>query len=524
MGTRSQILCNVPVFSLEKGGISLINVESCNKMSIFVEKKGDDQMTAQLLELHKRNALMVKLLWACLVLGMGASYRSMGVVTTLLSFGAPIAILCTLLIWRKIGVTYTKYVIAIGLNVISYFFMTHNVTLSSMLILYLSLALVSLYMDYRPLLLNGVIGIVNLNYFCSTLSGPIDYIAINAFYVLVIMALIGQGQIGSRLLSRVAQSARESEVSRMKTEEVLAGIRTTTEVLGTSSNTLHDNASVTGRITEEVVAAFQEISIGIESQATSITDITTAIQEVNETVEMTSSASDTMSSRSRDTARITNEGKNQMEDLTHKIKDITVIVTETSNIMNEVNEENVKIGNIVTTIADIAKQTNLLSLNASIEAARAGEHGKGFAVVAGEIRKLAQNAHVASTDISEILGSIQQKVEIAVEKVAVGKIAVESGRKSAESVDQLFEVINTNTAEVMEQAENLQRMNQQLQMSSQKVAEEMTSVAAITEESAASVQQVLASAEVQQKRVEDIVDSIRQLYGLTLDLKLLIEK
>ncbi|MCY9663200.1 methyl-accepting chemotaxis protein [Paenibacillus chondroitinus] len=481
-------------------------------------------MTAQMLELHKRNGLMVKLLWACLVLGMGASYRSMGVVMTLLTFGAPIAVICTLLIWRKIGVTYTKYIIAIGLNVISYFFMTHNHALSSMLILYLSLALVSLYMDYKPLLLNGVIGIVNLNYFCSTLSGPIDYIAINAFYVLIIITLIGQGQIGFRLLSRVAQSARESEVSRMKTEEVLTGVRTTTEALGTSSNTLHENASVTGRITEEVVAAFQEISIGIESQATSITDITTAIQDVNETVEMTSSASNTMSSRSRDTARMTNEGKSQMEDLTHKIKDITVIVTETSSIMNEVNEENVKIGNIVTTIADIANQTNLLSLNASIEAARAGEHGKGFAVVAGEIRKLAMNAHLASTDISEILGSIQQKVETAVEKVAIGKLAVESGRKSAESVDQLFEVINTNTAEVMEQAENLQRMNQQLQVSSQKVAEEMTSVAAITEESAASVQQVLASAEVQQKRVEDIVDSIRQLYGLTLDLKLLMDK
>ncbi|NOV01834.1 methyl-accepting chemotaxis protein [Paenibacillus planticolens] len=481
-------------------------------------------MTAQMLEHHRRNGLMVKLLWACLALGMGASFRSVELVVLLLTFGAPIALVCTLMVWKKVAITSTRYVIAIGVNVISYFFMLHNTSASGMLILYLSLAIVSLYMDYRPLLLNGVVGLVNLNYFNFTLPVPVDYTMINVFYVLTIITLIGQGQVGTRLLTRVVQSARESEALRIKTEEALAGVRTTTEVLGTSSTVLHENASVTGRITEEVVAAFQQISIGIESQATSITDITTAIQEVNETVEETSSASNAMSSRSRDTARITHEGKNQMEDLSHKINDITVIVTETSNIMNEVNEENVKIGNIVTTIAEIANQTNLLSLNASIEAARAGEHGRGFSVVAGEIRKLAQNAHVASTDISEILGSIQLKVETAVNKVAVGKTAVESGKKSAESVDQLFEVINTNTVEVMEQAENLQRMNQQLQLSSQKVAEEMTSVAAITEQSAASVQQVLASAEVQQKRVEDIVDSISQLNGLTKDLQHLIEK
>jgi methyl-accepting chemotaxis protein len=80
-------------------------------------------------------------------------------------------------------------------------------------------------------------------------------------------------------------------------------------------------------------------------------------------------------------------------------------------VMNEANERpwsaspqsSAKISNIIGLIDDIAFQTNLLALNASVEAARAGDAGKGFAVVAVEVRRLAQSAAQASSDVKALI-------------------------------------------------------------------------------------------------------------------------
>jgi methyl-accepting chemotaxis protein len=64
------------------------------------------------------------------------------------------------------------------------------------------------------------------------------------------------------------------------------------------------------------------------------------------------------------------------------------------------------------TIRGIARQTEILAINAAIEAARAGEAGRGFAVLAGEVRRLATQSNASAVQINGDITRLVKTVEI----------------------------------------------------------------------------------------------------------------
>lgn len=100
--------------------------------------------------------------------------------------------------------------------------------------------------------------------------------------------------------------------------------------------------------------------------------------------------------------------------------------------IDDLHSKSKHIKEIVDVISNIARQTNLLAMNATIEAARAGVNGKAFSVVAEEVKRLSMQTSASSVKIQEIVGEISAEIDSA--KNNVDTIAGSFGNLTFENI------------------------------------------------------------------------------------------
>lgn len=115
-------------------------------------------------------------------------------------------------------------------------------------------------------------------------------------------------------------------------------------------------------------------------------------------------------------------------------------------------------------IDEIAKQTNLLAINASIEAAKAGKEGRSFSVVAGEIRKLSLGTNRFSEQTKEVLSILLEETNSVVGSFDhFKKQSAEAKQETTISATLFKEMSAENTKinqEHLEITESIKQINQ----------------------------------------------------------------
>jgi methyl-accepting chemotaxis protein len=294
------------------------------------------------------------------------------------------------------------------------------------------------------------------------------------------------------------------------------------EQIAASASDLSGVSEQVAASSEEVADAMIEITRGAESQSAGLRNTSDALEEMGGRVREIAAASESVTGLGVRIHDVAASSRVEISSALRTLLEVREVVQASAVKVGGLDESSAQIERFVETITGIARQTNLLALNAAIEAARAGEHGRGFAVVADEVRKLAEGSADAARDVAQVVDETRGKIRgvvVTIERSAEKVSGVEEVSRSADlALEQILDAVDG-----VRQAAD--RMAATVACNHEAILHVETALAEVSttaDSHAASAEEVSAAAEEQSAATQELFTTSTQLLQSAERMKALV--
>lgn len=297
----------------------------------------------------------------------------------------------------------------------------------------------------------------------------------------------------------------------------------------------------TRRTVEEVADSSDQMAMAAKQTAVSADETHLAIGQIAEGVNGLAGNAEAGSmrveemgarlSQAYDLQEMTSASAQEVNEACHvgvgSVNGLIQITTESEKRFLRVNERvngleqsAASIHELLKLMNQMAKQTKILSLNASIEATRSGLAGAGFKVIADEIRRLAEQSNASIGHVGELTEAIQSEVNSTVSAMTQALPFFQQMILEVHSVDRLFRNVQEQMNQLIGRSDEVTKSLRHLDETQVMLISSMSEVSAVSQQSSAASEQVTSLCAEQLQIGEKLVELSAAMKGVSMKLEL----